>query len=388
MRNDFFKTTTNNHIEFLAEGEAYYKSYLDLIQAARESIHLQTYIFAMDNFGSQVQKSLIQASQRGVKVYLLVDRIGSMNLTDQFANELVEAGVYFCRFNGMQIKWLWQWGRRLHHKVLLVDQMKAIIGGINVISSSFSLKNVVPHLDFAVVLQGNITKGLTIYCQQIFRKAYGKIKFAVSHAEEENFNHPGLKLKISINDWFSRRRQIAKQYEKLIALAKKDILIINPYFFPRRKFMRQLRRAAKRGVRLRLILPKYSDWPSYNLASQYLYAYFLKNGIEIYQWNQSILHGKLACIDRTYSTIGSFNLNYMSYQQNLEMNVDITSQSFTEELSSKIDDWIVTGCKQIDKLDFLNKTTYRERVLRYFLYVIFSLMANFSISLAFRGRLK
>jgi len=142
--------------------------------------------------------------------------------------------------------------------------------------------------------------------------------------------------------------------------------------------------ARKRGVRVRLILPKYSDWPSYILASEYLYGYFLKNDVEIYQWTKSILHGKLATIDDHWATIGSFNLNYTSYQQNLEMNVNVYSEGFTAELKAKIEDIIANGCVKLDAKTFTISSPLSLRFKRLFYYLILALVANFSIGLIYQ----
>lgn len=385
MRGDLFLKPSNNHVEFFEEGEAYYQRFINLIENAQATIHLQTYIFEMDRFGSQIQTILVSAAKRGVKVYLLVDRFGSMNLASDFMNKLVTSGVSFYRFNGFQFRWLGQWGRRLHHKILLVDGTKAFVGGINVLSCSFGITTAVPQLDFAVYLEGPITKDLTSYCQQIYSRASRReVSFDPNSDSTRSIGDQKIKLKISINDWFSRRRQIAKQYLWLIRHAKKDIVIINSYFFPRRKFLRQLKLAVKRGVRVRLILPKYLDWPSYVLASQYLYSYLFKNGIEIYEWKKSILHGKLATFDNQASTLGSFNLNYTSYQQNLEMNVDILSQEFTEDLNQKIEYWIASGCERVLEKKFIANASLLTKILRFSYYHLLSFVSSFSVRLAFQ----
>ena len=384
MKGDFLNETSNNHVKFILEGEIYYEHYLNLIYNAKKSVHLQTYIFEDDKFGRAVQNALKNAAQRGVQVYLVIDSVGSMNFGLLLEKELTATGVHFCRFNEMQFKWLGQWGRRLHHKVLLIDNSQAIIGGINVTSTSYG-ETAVPHqLDFAVYIEGQVTVGLTKYCQIIFTKAYSKkFKFKKDKVERK-LEANGVELKISINDWIFQRWQITKQYSELTKTAKKEIVILNSYFFPRKKFMKQLSHAAKNGVRVRLILPKISDWPSYVLATQYLYEYFLKNGVQIYQWKESIMHGKLATIDNHWSTIGSFNLNYTSYQQNLEMNVDIYSEVFTEQLNRKIEHLIVTGCEKIEASEFIEKASIKTRLLRFCCYLILNLIANFSIGLAFQ----
>lgn len=386
MRKVVFKRKPGHKVDFLVEGEDYYKKFINLINEAQKEIHLQTYIFEMDEFGTEVHKALMQAAARGVQVYVIIDSMGSFTFTDKAADQLVHAGVHFCRFNGFRFKWLGQWGRRLHHKILLVDQGIAIIGGINVISSSYHKPEVEPQLDFAVQVEGPVTEQLTEYCQIIFKKACAipnKFIPPVSWPQLPN-SLKNIEVGISINDWVYRRWKITRQYSKLTKVAQHDILIVNSYFFPRRKFMKQLVKASKRGVKVRLLLPKFSDWPSYVYATQYLYSYFLKNGIEIYQWKKSILHGKLATIDNSWSTVGSFNLNYTSYQQNLEMNVDISSSEFTRALNEKIQKFMLEGCEKIEATDFIAKASLKTRFLRFFFYIILALVANFSIGLAFQ----
>ena len=375
-------TETIDHcqVEWFEEGPLYFQHYLDLIASAQRSIHLQTYIFEMDDFGKAVQKALIEAAIRSVKIYVLVDSFGSLSLSENFSNELTKKNVQFARFNSPHFKWLWQWGRRLHHKVLLIDEEKSLIGGINVMSNSFRRKEVSPQLDFAVQLTGAINTSLSKYCQKLFDRASGKKpSFRSLKVWSLPNNKNNLNLRISINDWFLRRRQIAKHYSWLVKNARSEIVIVSSYFFPRRKLMRQLRKAARNGVRVRLILPKYSDWQISVWATQYLYTYFLRNRIEIYLWKQSILHGKLASIDGLYTSVGSFNLHYTSYQQNLEMNVDIRSESFTKNINLKIENWISNGCEKIDQETFNKSASLKLRFLRYFCFLLLSLLEGFSL---------
>ncbi|MBC7427745.1 MAG: hypothetical protein H7336_03975 [Bacteriovorax sp.] len=382
MKPELFPTTKHNHVEFYKDGETYYEKYLSVIRSARESIHLQTYIFELDGFGKKVQTELINAARRGVNIYLLIDSIGSRNMTLEMEKSFLECGVFFCRFNGIQLKWLYRWGRRLHHKILLIDEKEGFVGGINVLCACLPGSNV-PQLDFAVYLHGPSTIALAQYCKMIFKKAY-KENLQFGPAKDYIHHDYGFEIGISVNDWIHGRSKITRQYAAMTTEAQHQITIINSYFFPRRKFMKQLTAAAARGVKVRLILPKYSDWPSYILASEYLYNYFLKRGVEIYQWKKSVLHGKLATVDGSWSTIGSFNLNYTSYQQNLEMNVDIYSADYTAYLNSEIESIITEGCDKVEIADFNEKYPWKVRWSRLFFYLVLSIIANFSIGLSFQ----
>jgi cardiolipin synthase len=382
MKKVLFPITKNNHIDFYQDGDIYHEKFLSCIKSATKSIHLQTYIFEIDRIGIKVQEELILAAKRGVEVCVLVDSVGSRNLTPVDENVFKEAGINFCRFNGIQFKWLYRWGRRLHHKILLIDYREAIIGGINVLYASSPGLNA-PQLDFAVYLKGPETIELAHYCQQIFKKAC-KQDMPIKQVTDYFQVIHGHDVGISVNDWIYGRSKITKQYSRMTFEARDTITIINSYFFPRKKFMKQLTAAAARGVRVRLILPRYSDWPSYIMASEYLYEYFLKRGVEIYLWNKSVLHGKLATIDQSWSTIGSFNLNYTSYQQNLEMNVDIYSKEFTIDLNKKIETYIAEGCEKIELKSFEERYTLKVRISRLFFYLILAIIANFSIGLSFQ----
>ncbi len=386
MPSKFFHITKENHVEFYIDGLRFQEDYLSLIKNAQKSIHLQTYIFDMDNFGTKVHSELINAAKRGVKVYVVVDGMGSRNFPDISEEEFKSAGVYFKKFNSLRLKWLYRWGRRLHHKVLLVDHVKSFIGGIN-IYDALNAGTPVPQLDFAVFIEGPVTVDITNYCRLVFKKAYRKNLVYDPFVENNKklLAHPsGYEVGISINDWVHRRWRISKQYSKMTARAEKEIILINSYFFPRKKFMDQLAKIARSGVRVRLILPKISDWPSYIYASEYLYEFFLKNGVEIYQWKESVLHGKLAIVDDSWSTIGSFNLNYTSYQQNMEMNVDVYSCEFTMKLREEVENIIQFGCEKLESVKFLEKAPFKTKARRLFYYIFFSILSNFAIGLTFQ----
>ena len=388
MNHNIFHHSKKNKVKYFLDGLEYQNQYLNLIKNAKHNIHLQTYIFELDSFGSKVYDELIIAAERGISIYLLIDSVGSSLFSESAEKKLKAKGVQFLRFNGIQFKWLYRWGRRLHHKILLVDEEISFVGGINV-TSSFDSKFQTYQLDFAICLQGSVILELTHYVQNVFKKSCGNktMTFPKIPHLSSPYNHSFMKdvdVKILVNDWVFRRWQITKDYTHKTQNAKHSITILNSYFFPRRVFMRQLVEASKRGVKVRLILPKFSDWPSYILASEFLYSYFLKNGVEIYQWKQSNLHGKMAIIDHNWCTIGSFNLNYTSYQQNLEMNINLYSEEFTNTLLKEIDNLIESGCDKVDANNFIKHCPLAVRIKRFFYYIIAALVANFSIGMTYQ----
>lgn len=361
---------SNTKIEFLFDGRPYNDIYIQLIRNAKTRIILHTYIFELDEFGLDVYRELLNASGRGVSISLLVDGFGTNAFQKNHVTEMKKWGINYLVFN--RPKWgnIYKWGRRLHHKVLLVDGHKGIIGGINIVSASVP-KYHLPRLDFAFYLEGEIIPRIEHYCSNIFER---KKKVAIPSLAKDPIQE---RINFSVNDWVHNRKNIANSYVRLLDEAKDEVVIINSYFFPRRKFLKKLIQTSKRGVLIKLILPKYSDWQSHVFASEYLYSHLLKNNISIYQWNKSILHGKMAMVDKKYLMSGSFNLNYTSFRGNLELNIEVFSRRFVINLSKIIDNKIIAMSYKIDKKDFEKNTPLFTKLKRFFCYIIISTASNF-----------
>lgn len=376
---------TEQEVVFFAEGDEYYQKYLQLIAGAKVSIYLQTYIFEMDTFGTQVYNALL-AVPRNVQVYVLIDGFGSHGFSEIHQNKLLEAGINFKVFNKIKITNFGKWTRRIHHKVLIIDGSEAMVGGINVISDYLSGKSTVPNMDFALYMKGSAVTTLLDYCQMMFGLASIKKRFAKLGIKFQNrvssFTHSNS-VAVSINDWLQRRGQITQRYKHLIETAQKEIIIVHSYFFPGIRITNLLIRARRRGVSVKLILPMYSDWPSFITGSRFLYTRLLRNNIEIHHWNKSVLHGKMILSDQTYLSIGSFNLNLTSYQQNTEINIDIFSKAFAQQIHKQLNHYLNTGCTKVEKRHFLDNTPLFEKVKMLTMYLVIKFASGFTAAIVF-----
>ena len=234
------------------------------------------------------------------------------------------------------------------------------------------------------MIVGDAVKSLGEYCFELLNvKSDFKLK-----ATPSTTNFGQTKIKININDWTQHREDILKQYVRLIDNAKKEITIINSYFFPGKKFLNELYSAVKRGVRVRLILPSYSDWQSLVYASEYTLKDLVQNGIEVYRWDKSLLHGKLAIFDRELAMVGSFNLHYTSFKGNLEMNIDILSKDYLEKLSDDIDLEVLTNCKKVLPEEMDVKVSILVTLKRFFFYTFFLMISKVSVILIQRHKIR
>jgi cardiolipin synthase len=148
-------------------------------------------------------------------------------------------------------------------------------------------------------------------------------------------------------DNWQQRDAIERHYRIALRAAKKRIVIANAYFFPGYRFMKELRRAARRGVDVRLILQGQPDMAFVKTAAMMLYHHLLKAGVRIYEYCDRPLHGKVALMDDEWSTVGSSNLDPMSLALNMEANVIIRDREFNRTLADRLDKLMCASCNEI-----------------------------------------
>ncbi len=350
-------------VEFVLSGEDYFTRLLDLITNAHTEIHIQTYIFEEDHIGRKVTDALIEASKRKVKIYILVDSYGSKAITKKFITELTSHGINFRIFDPLFSRNNFYLGRRLHHKVIVIDSKYALIGGINIADKYHGTKKVLPWLDFAVLLEGEVVKSLNILCRNIYfhKKRIKRLNIKPDIKSNET------SVRVIQNDWLKRKNEIGNAYLRFIRGAKEDIIIVGSYFLPGRRIRTALKRASKRGVRIRIILAGISDVPFVKQATSYLYSFLLRHKIEIYEWDKSVLHGKAAVVDGTMCTIGSFNLNRLSSYGSIEMNVEIHSNEFAGHFTSYLNQ-IIAECDMVTTQSYSKKNTILSQLNNFFSY--------------------
>ena len=215
----------------------------------------------------------------------------------------------------------------MHHKVLVADAKTALIGGINIANKYRGIKDHEPWLDYALKLNCPAAQDLQNLCRDYFFKdgSSKKIK-PVLHTAGKTL------VGIRQNDWLKNKTEVCDAYTNSINKANKEIVIVSSYFLPGKRLTNAIIGACKREVKVTLILAGISDVPLIRNATSYLYSLFLHQNVLIYEWNNSVVHGKAAVVDDKWSTIGSFNLNDLSCYGSIEMNVEIHSQIFAKTL--------------------------------------------------------
>ena len=343
--NTFINQNSNalKSVEPVYSGDDYFLRLQRIINEAKNEIHLQTYIFENDAAGKAIAACLKEAALRQVKVYVLLDGYGSKALPEKFTNDLVQHGIHFRFFSPFFSTNSFFIGRRLHHKVVVADGSIALIGGINIADKYHGTKTEEPWLDYAVQADGEIAGPLQELCRNIYfkKKQQARIK-TISFF----YSGGGASIRILQNDWVKRKNEISSAYNSAVQNAKKEVINFGSYFLPGRRLTTTLKNAAGKGVKIKLVLSGISDMPLIRRATCYLYSLLIRHNMELYEWNKSVLHGKVAVADDEWVTIGSHNLNHLSSYGSIEMNVEIHSPQFSAIFKPHLNK-VIAQCEKI-----------------------------------------
>jgi cardiolipin synthase len=323
-------------LTLLRNGEEYFPRLLAAIDSARQTIYLETYIYAADSTGRLISTALQNAAKRGVITRLLLDGFGSADLPEAWVDEMRAAGVEVLWFRkevghfSLRRYHL----RRLHRKLALIDEHTAFVGGINIIDD-LSKGLAAPRLDYAVEVEGELVRDILVSMQRLW------LLVAWTH-----FHRQGERDKIRLlhdasiqqqvlfltRDSLRHRHDIEHAYLKAIAEAQHEIIIANAYFLPGRRFRSALLDAAQRGVRVVLFLQGKVEYRLQHYATLALYEELLRAGIEIYAYHASFMHAKVAVVDGVWATVGSSNIDPFSLWLAREANLVVQDASFARSL--------------------------------------------------------
>ncbi|WP_290432187.1 cardiolipin synthase ClsB, partial [uncultured Escherichia sp.] len=169
------------------------------------------------------------------------------------------------------------------------------------------------------------------------------------HKAEENRQPGEAQVLLVWRDNEEHRDDIERHYLKMLTQARREVIIANAYFFPGYRFLHALRKAARRGVRIKLIIQGEPDMPIVRVGARLLYNYLVKGGVQVFEYRRRPLHGKVALMDDHWATVGSSNLDPLSLSLNLEANVIIHDRHFNQTLRDNLNGIIAADCQQVDE---------------------------------------
>lgn len=329
----FAISVMNNRTEWqlYTLGADAWKAMLRSINDARHTIDLEQYIFSSDAAGDEFSKALIAAAQRGVKVRVLCDGVGSNSGTvgDLHEEELIRHGIEVVFFNEQKYWkllwrafWLWSTILRDHSKVLIIDGRVGFTGGLGIREDMRTWRDT--HM--------RVTGPVVGAMEEAFNVMWAGAKAGKQFMGFWPKVIPGSEFQFFMN--FPKPRHRFVYYELLAAVrrAQKYIYLTTPYFVPTHRFSQAIKKAAARGVDVRLLLPEKTDHKIVDTAARSYFWVALKAGIRIYRYQPGMLHSKTAVVDDVWATVGSANLDNLSLLLNYEGNIFSTNKEFVGQI--------------------------------------------------------
>ncbi len=367
------KDFTENKVSLLRGGKEYFDLLKRMIRRAQKTIHLQTYIYNDDETGQDIAGELIKAAKRNVNVFLLVDGFASQSMPQSFIDYLREGGVHFRFFEPILKSKYFYFGRRLHHKMMVVDGQCAVVGGINISNRYNDWKGQPAWLDFALYVEGKVAKELCVLGYKTWKGFPKKMGLTPCELEKDYYNMDPREIsfvRMRRNDWVRRKNQISASYIELLKNTRQEITILCSYFLPGHEFLYHLIRAARRGVKVKVIVAGRSDVQIAKRAERFIYEGLLKSNIEIYEYQKTVLHGKLTVCDNKWLTIGSYNVNNISAHASIELNLDVYDPVVAEHTNEMLQTIVKEDCIRITNEWLRKKENIFQKFIQWISYGI------------------
>lgn len=325
-----------NRAELLIDGHATLAAIMKSVRAARDTVNVETYIFADDKLGKRFADLLIQKQREGVQVNVLYDAVGSLSTPGEFFDRMRSAGIRVVEFNPinpLKASAGWRINNRDHIKLIIVDGRTVFTGGVNVSDAySFTVDRAkLPWRDTEVKITGPVAN----FFQKLFMANWMR-QHGPPLEGHDYFPRIALQGSQLVRAIASKAGGTASPvYITLVSAirnAQRSVHITTAYFAPDTQLLQALADAARRGVDVVLVLPSQSDvWPVLYTGRSY-YSELLSAGVKIYERRNALLHAKTAVIDGIWSTIGSTNLDWRSLGLNAEANAVLIGRDFGAQM--------------------------------------------------------
>lgn len=322
-----FSWQPDNRFELLIDGPEFFSRMLSDIDSAQHYILLEMYLVKPGHVCQKFIEAFQQAIKRGVSVYFLLDAFGSSALSRQQLRNWTDSGIKLALYNPLSPGRLALVLFRDHRKLMVIDGHTAYVGGAGLMDEFDNSKH--PNTNWRenmVRIQGaNVAQWQTLFVENWQLWSDAPVELRRPHVE--NFDARG-RVAITRGPQFL---EIKRSFLNQVRSARQRVWLCTAYFVPSRKLRRALRRAARRGIDVRILIPgKITDLPMVHYMGQRYYSRLLADGVKIYEYQYRFMHAKLVLCDNWVS-MGSCNVDRWNMHWNLDANQEIICNRFTDE---------------------------------------------------------
>ncbi|GCF09430.1 phospholipase D-like domain-containing protein [Dictyobacter arantiisoli] len=336
-----------NRLQLYCYGEDLYRDMLDAIDNAKESIYIESYIWKDDEAGWNFKTHLAKKATEGVEVYVIFDRFGNLVVPHTFKSSF-DPAIHLIQYQSVDSVGHLIDPRRYaldHRKLLIVDGHTSFIGGYN-IGSLYASYWRDTHLRIQGPASAEIAQSFIDFWNRCSKK-----NNAITHHYQRRFD-PFIDL--HGNDALRLTFPIRDMYIEAINKAEHSILLSNAYFVPDGSLLDALKEAAHRKVDVRILVPWTSNHVVTDWISRSYFSECLEAGIKVIGYRHAMLHAKTCTIDGQWSTVGTANMDRLSSLGNYEINVEIYSSEFAQQMER------LFACDTADSIELTAETWHRR----------------------------
>ena len=363
---------TGNSMQLLQNGDMFFPALMRDIAAARESVHIESFIWEKGKISEQIAKLLADKARQGVEVRVLVDASGGRDLKGDQLELLERAGVRVAHFHPIRVSNLGRLNNRDHRKLMIIDGRIGYIGGFCIADAWLgNARHRKEYRDTGLRITGPVVNRLQGAFAENWIEETGEIPAGDKYFPKiPPTGTTTAHLAYTSPDGSIASVQIL--YYMAIKSARKEILIQNPYLLPDRQAIAALEEAVDRGVQVRIMVP--SDDATDNAivqhASHHHFGTLLKRGVRIWEYDRTLLHQKVIVVDGVWSIVGSTNFDDRSFQLNDEVSIGVVDPAIAGQLRAafaddlryakerKFDEWVERGLwhKTVDGVAYLGRS--------------------------------
>ncbi|MCV6589808.1 MAG: phosphatidylserine/phosphatidylglycerophosphate/cardiolipin synthase family protein [Marinobacterium sp.] len=349
-----------NRTELLVDGEHYFPIMLTALERAQHSALLAFYLVASGRITSRFIRAMKAAARRGVMVKLLIDGFGGLKLSRPDRQQLQKAGVELQVYNPLNLAKLTHNFARDHRKLMVIDQQIAFIGGTG-LSDHYWLSEYpgCPWHDLMVQVEGPAVQDLLSLYNAIWQRCTGRALPPTAPVAVMGSSVMGNSRARVAACYGMYQQEINTSVLQRVNQAQHQVWLMTAYFLPSFSLRVALRRAARRGVDVRLIIAgPYTDQPWVFHAARRYYRRLLKAGVHIYEYQPRFLHAKIAVID-DWVTLGSCNLDHWNLRWNLEANIEIQEPDFLADACFQLQK-DMQQCHEVTAIEWARRPWHRK----------------------------
>jgi cardiolipin synthase len=349
-----------NSLKLLNNGDRFYPAMLHAIEQAERSITVEAYIYWAGEIGMRFAKALAEAAQRGVRVKILLDSVGSSTVGNEILGILNKGGCHIAWYNPIRLTTLRRVNNRTHRKSLVVDGAIGFTGGAGIADHWTGDAQDDKHWrDLQIRIEGPAVRPLQTGFAQNWLEATGELVTGPDFYPELSAAG-NLSLQTIMSSPETGASTVRVMYCLAMSAARRSIDIANPYFVPDHVSIDLFRDAVKRGVRVRVMVAGVSNdtWIT-RLNSLRLYGALLDAGVELYEYHRTMMHHKIMVVDGVWSTVGTANFDNRSFSHNEESNVCLCDEDFAGKLTDTFEE-DVKVCERVTKEGWRRRSVFSK----------------------------